>query len=93
MKHIISISLVLALSASSLVALEGVLLNDDAKVSKALQKSEKELLFGESAQNVDVEILTEKEMQETKGEFLASVGAGLVILAVDKIGQKKGWWK
>lgn len=93
MKHIISISLVLALSASSLVAVEGVLLNDDAKASKALQKSEKELMFGESAQNVDVEILTEKEMQETKGEFLASVGAGLVILAVDKLGQKKGWWK
>lgn len=93
MKHIVSIALVSTLfGATSLVAVESASLSVKNNTQNTLQKNEMEMLFGKDTQNLNAEILTEKEMQETKGEFWAGLGAGLLVLAVDKYGQKKGWW-
>ncbi|MCX2716635.1 hypothetical protein OQH61_02670 [Helicobacter sp. MIT 21-1697] len=87
MKKLVSVLLVSALfGASSLVAVEPT-----SKDVNKLQASESEFLFGKQENN-NVALLSEKEMKETKGEFFSGLGAGLLVLAVDKYGQKKGWW-
>ena len=58
--------LVSSLSISSLIA-----------ESSTLNKTDSELLFGTNAQNVNVAVLSENEMKETKGEFVD----GLVLTA------------
>ncbi|BDB67537.1 hypothetical protein Hc94105_1760 [Helicobacter cinaedi] len=65
-KFLVSLALVSSLSISSLIATE----------SSTLNKTDSELLFG-TAQNVNVEVLSENEMKETKGEFVD----GLVLTA------------
>lgn len=88
MKKLVSFLLASALfGASSLVAVEPT-----SKDVNKLQASESEFLFGKQENN-NVAILSDKEMQETKGEFWISVGSSLVVLGVDKLGQKLGWWK
>ncbi len=64
-KFLVSLALVSSLSISSLIA-----------ESSTLNKTDSELLFG-TAQNVNVEVLSENEMKETKGEFVD----GLVVTA------------
>lgn len=64
-KFLVSLALVSSLSISSLIA-----------ESSTLNKTDSELLFG-TAQNVNVEVLSENEMKETKGEFVD----GLVLTA------------
>lgn len=87
MKKIVSFLLASALfGASSLVAVEPT----SNGVNK-LQASESEFLFGKQESN-NVAILSDKEMKETKGEFFSGLGGALVVLAIDKYGQKKGWW-
>ncbi len=86
-KKIVSFLLASALfGASSLVAVEPT----SNGVNK-LQASESEFLFGKQESN-NVSILSDKEMKETKGEFFSGLGGALVVLAIDKYGQKKGWW-
>ena len=65
-KFLVSLALVSSLSISSLIA-----------ESSTLNKTDSELLFG-TAQNVNVAVLSENEMKETKGEgiFLWGVGIG-----------------
>lgn len=75
--------------ATSLAAVESVSSNAN---TGELQNNERALLFGENAQNLKVETLSEKEMQETQGEFWGGLTAGLIVLAVEKIGDKNGWW-
>lgn len=65
-KFLVSLALVSSLSISSLIATE----------SSTLNKTDSELLFG-TAQNVNVAVLSENEMKETKGEFVD----GLVVTA------------
>lgn len=64
-KFLVSLALVSSLSISSLIA-----------ESSTLNKTDSELLFG-TAQNVNVAVLSENEMKETKGEFVD----GLVLTA------------
>ncbi|BDB65676.1 hypothetical protein T36_2155 [Helicobacter cinaedi] len=64
-KFLVSLALVSSLSVSSLIA-----------ESSTLNKTDSELLFG-TAQNANVEVLSENEMKETKGEFVD----GLVVTA------------
>ncbi|WP_295737266.1 hypothetical protein [uncultured Helicobacter sp.] len=64
-KFLVSLALVSSLSISSLIA-----------ESSTLNKTDSELLFG-TAQNVNVAVLSENEMKETKGEFVD----GLVVTA------------
>lgn len=64
-KFLVSLALVSSLSVSSLIA-----------ESSTLNKTDSELLFG-TAQNVNVAVLSENEMKETKGEFVD----GLVVTA------------
>lgn len=65
-KFLVSLALVSSLSISSLIA-----------ESSTLNKTDSELLFGTNAQNANVEVLSENEMKETKGEFVD----GLVVTA------------
>ena len=95
MKKILSVTLVFALfSATSLFASNNVILDTKniQKTQSILAKSDMELLFGSEVQNLNAEVLADKEMQETKGEFWIDLGVGLTVLAIDKLGQKKGWW-
>lgn len=73
-KFLVSLALVSSLSISSLVA-----------ESSTLNKTDSELLFGTNAQNVNVAVLSENEMKETKGEgiFLWGVGIGVGTWALD----------
>ena len=88
MRQICALLLVSVLfGATSLAAVEGIASN-----AGELQKSEKALLFGDNVQNLNVETLREKEMQETQGEFWGGLTAGLIVLAVEKIRNKNGWW-
>lgn len=90
-KFLVSLALVSSLSISSLVA-----------ESSTLNKTDSELLFGTNAQNVNVAVLSENEMKETKGEgillttFLlkAAESAGVVAGggAVYWVGDKLGLW-
>lgn len=64
-KFLVSLALVSSLSISSLIA-----------ESSTLNKTDSKLLFG-TAQNVNVAVLSENEMKETKGEFVD----GLVLTA------------
>ncbi|WP_300742683.1 hypothetical protein [uncultured Helicobacter sp.] len=80
MRQICALLLVSVLfGATSLAAVEGIASN-----AGELQKSEKALLFGDNVQNLNVETLSEKEMQETQGEFWGGLTAGLIVLAVEK---------
>lgn len=66
-KFLVSLALVSSLSISSLIA-----------ESSALNKTDSELLFG-TAQNVNVEVLSENEMKETKGESLTTTIVGGIV--------------
>ena len=95
-KHFLSLVLALSMGASSLVAVESSVQN------KGLSKADSALLFGANAQNVDVALLSDKEMKETKGEgvllatFLGSAanaaGAAAGAAAVWWVGHKLKWW-
>ena len=81
-KFLVSLALVSSLSISSLIATE----------SSTLNKTDSELLFG-TAQNVNVAVLSENEMKETKGEFWGAVSA--IIAGADliyNIGEDNNWW-
>ncbi len=85
-KFLVSLALVSSssLSISSLVA-----------ESSTLNKTDSELLFGTNAQkqNVNVAVLSENEMKETKGEFWGAVSA--IIAGADliyNIGEDNNWW-
>lgn len=80
-KFLVSLALVSSLSISSLIA-----------ESSTLNKTDSELLFG-TAQNVNVAVLSENEMKETKGEFWGAVSA--IIAGADliyNIGEDNNWW-
>ncbi|TLD93085.1 hypothetical protein LS74_002785 [Helicobacter magdeburgensis] len=81
-KFLVSLALVSSLSISSLIATE----------SSTLNKTDSELLFG-TTQNVNVAVLSENEMKETKGEFWGAVSA--IIAGADliyNIGEDNNWW-
>lgn len=67
-KFLVSLALVSSLSISSLIATE----------SSTLNKTDSELLFG-TAQNVNVAVLSENEMKETKGESLTTTIVGGIV--------------
>ncbi len=67
-KFLVSLALVSSLSISSLVA-----------ESSTLNKTDSELLFGTNAQNVNVAVLSENEMKETKGESLTVAIVGGIV--------------
>ena len=90
MKNILlSLGIVAVLGANGLVANEVV----DTKTPN-LQKQELEFLFGENANasDLNVAVLSEKELKETQGEaiFAGAVAAATLIY---NIGQDHGWWK
>ncbi|STP11863.1 Uncharacterised protein [Helicobacter cinaedi] len=66
-KFLVSLALVSSLSISSLIA-----------ESSTLNKTDSELLFG-TAQNVNVAVLSENEMKETKGESLTTTIVGGIV--------------
>lgn len=68
-KFLVSLALISSLSISSLVATE----------SSTLNKTDSELLFGTNAQNVNVAVLSENEMKETKGESLTAAIVGGIV--------------
>lgn len=80
MKRIISI-----LALSAFVGISGLSAGVDSSESKATQtlsKADSEFLFGANAKNLNVEILSQKELEETQGEFWTAIGVGLGISAV-----------
>ncbi|WP_241993683.1 hypothetical protein [Helicobacter sp. MIT 05-5293] len=80
----VSLALVFSLSISPLAALES---------STKLNQADTEFLFGTDAQNVDVIVLSEDEMEETTGEFWGAFSAitGLGAL-IYEIGRDHHWW-
>ncbi len=90
MKNILlSLGLVAVLGANGLVASEVV----DTQ-TPSLQKQELEFLFGANANvsDLNVAVLSEKELKETQGEWGPTIIGGLIVLGIDKIGQHNGWW-
>ena len=92
MKQIISI-----LALSAFVGISGLSAGVDSSESKATQtlsKADSEFLFGTNAKNLNVEILSQKELEETKGESWLLVASGLFTLGtkIYEYGKKDGWW-
>ena len=85
MKKIISI-----LALSAFVGISGLSAGVDSSESKATQtlsKADSEFLFGTNAKNLNVEVLSQKELEETQGEFwpifLTGLGIGVISWIVD----------
>ena len=64
--------------------------NAEKSLPTALTNDEANFLFGEIAKNLNVEILSKKELDETNGEFWGAIvaAAGLVY----GIGRDQKWW-
>ena len=91
MKKIISI-----LALSAFVGISGLSAGVDSSESKATQtlsKADSEFLFGTNAKNLNVEVLSQKELEETQGEFwnFAKGGVDFVVYFFKKT-KENGWW-
>ena len=91
MKQIISI-----LVLSAFVGISGLSAGVDSSESKAVQtlsKADSEFLFGTNAKNLNVEVLSQKELEETQGEFwnFAKGGVDFVVYFFKKT-KENGWW-
>ena len=58
--------------------------------TSALTNDEATFLFGKDAQNLNVQVLSQKQLEETKGEFWGAIvaAAGLIY----GIGRDQKWW-
>ena len=91
MKKIISI---LALSAFvGISSLSAGVDSSESKATQTLSKADSEFLFGTNAKNLNVEVLSQKELEETKGEFwnFAKGGVDFVVYFFKKT-KENGWW-
>ena len=91
MKKIISI-----LALSAFVGISGLSAGVDSSESKTTQtlsKADSEFLFGTNAKNLNVEVLSQKELEETQGEFwnFAKGGVDFVVYFFKKT-KENGWW-
>ena len=71
MKQIISI-----LALSAFVGISGLSAGVDSSESKAVQtlsKADSEFLFGANAKNLNVEVLSQKELEEIQGELWPAI--------------------
>ena len=92
MKRIISI-----LALSAFVGISGLSASIDSSESKATQnlsQADSEFLFGTNAKNLNVEVLSQKELEETQGEGLLTILSGVFTLGtkIYEYGKKDGWW-
>ena len=92
MKQIISI-----LVLSAFVGISGLSAGVDSSESKATQtlsKADSEFLFGANAKNLNVEVLSQKELEEIKGENWLFIASGIFTLGtkIYEYGKKDGWW-
>ena len=78
------------LGANGLVASEVV----DTQ-TPSLQSQELEFLFGANANasDLNVAVLSEKELKETQGEFLDVASTVAVASFIYNVGKDHGWWK
>ncbi len=76
-KSVFSVLLVAVLGICSLNAGETI----SQKPATSLQKQDMEILFGANANasDLNVAVLSEEELKETQGEFLAALGANILI--------------
>ena len=91
MKQIISI---LALSAFvGISALSASIDSSESKATQNLSQADSEFLFGTNAKNLNVEVLSQKELEETQGEFwnFAKGGVDFVVYFFKET-KKEGWW-
>lgn len=91
MNKIISI-----LALSAFVGISGLSAGVDSSQSKAVQtlsKADSEFLFGTNAKNLNVEVLSQKELEETQGEFWNFLKGGFDFVRYFLRETKKdGWW-
>ena len=82
-KIISTLSLVAFLGISGLSA-NGV---DSVKTESTFTQADSNFLFGENAKNLNVQVLSQEELKETKGEFwpifFTGLGIGVVSWIVD----------
>ena len=78
------------LALSAFVGISSLSAGVDSNKSKATQtlsKADSEFLFGANAKNLNVEVLSQKELEETQGEFwpilLTGLGIGVISWIVD----------
>lgn len=91
MKRLVSIlTLVAFVGISALNAQTQLSTPAPSAEKSALTTDEANFLFGENAQNLNVQVLSQKELEETKGEFWGAIvaAAGLVYT----IGKDQKWW-
>ena len=78
MKRIVSI-----LSLSAFLGISGLSANgvDSTRVESTFTQADSNFLFGKNADELNLQILSKQELQETKGEFWPAIGIALGIAA------------
>lgn len=62
--------------------------------TKKPNKQDMELLFGANASSdLNVAVLSEEELKETKGEFIDGMTAIAAATFIYNVGKDHGWWK
>ena len=91
MKKIISILTLSAFVGMSALSAQTPLTATAPSVQEsALTKDDANFLFGKNAENLNVQVLSQKELEETKGEFWGAIVAGLGLLYT--VGRDHKWW-
>ena len=71
------------LTLSAFLGISGLSANSvDFKVESTFTQADSSFLFGENAKNLNVQVLSQEELKETKGEFWPAIGVAFGISAV-----------
>ncbi|MGX3045732.1 hypothetical protein [Helicobacter sp. T3_23-1056] len=71
------------LTLSAFLGISGLSANGvGSKVESTFTQADSNFLFGENAKNLNVQVLSQEELKETKGEFWPAIGVAFGISAV-----------
>ncbi|MGX2972191.1 hypothetical protein [Helicobacter sp. T3_23-1059] len=72
------------LTLSVFLGISGLSANgiDSVKTESTFTQADSVFLFGENAKNLNVQVLSQEELKETKGEFWTAIGVAFGISAV-----------
>ena len=78
MNKIVSILTLSAFLGISTLSANGI---DSSKIESNFTQADANFLFGKNADELNVQILSKQELQETKGEFWPAIGIALGVAA------------
>lgn len=83
------------LTISAFLGISGLSANGiDSKVESTFTQADSNFLFGTEAKNLNVQVLSQEELQETKGKLLPAIlwGAGTGFVSGAGQSMAKDWW-